>query len=129
MNEEQPVYDTKYRRYSTNALLDMLMKLDRDSELHLFIMLILRGRNCSKEYFSKESKLQLERERSLRQQATRISFGVKNEEYCTEEEMITGYVTPSYSELSPEEKKLYDYDDEEEYPENYFNPKTKEDGI
>lgn len=129
MSSEQPVYHTKYRRYSTNALLDMLMKLDRDSELYLFIMIILRGRNCSKEYFSKESKIQLERERNLRQQATRICFGVKNEEYFTEEEMITGYVTPSYSELSPEEKKLYDYNDEEDYPENYFNPKTKEDGI
>jgi hypothetical protein len=121
MSSEQPVYNTKYRRYSTNTLINMLMRLDRDSELHLFIMLILRGRNCSKEYYSKESKLQLEKERSLKQQATKISFGVKNEEYCTEEEMITGYVIPSYSELSLEEKKLYDYNDEVFYPENYFH--------
>ena len=119
--QEDPVYHTKYRRYSTNALLDMLMKLDKDSELHLMIMIILRSRNNSKEYFSKESVIQLERERQLRQQATRIHFGTKSEEYNTEENMITGYVAPKYSELSPEEQKLYDYNDEETYPENYFN--------
>jgi hypothetical protein len=97
------------------------MKLDKDSELHLMIMIILRSRNNSKEYFSRESVIQLERERQLRQQATRIHFGTKSEEYNTEENMITGYVTPKYSELSPEEQKLYDYNDEETYPENYFN--------
>lgn len=119
--QEEPVYHTKYRRYSTNALLNMLMKLDKDSELHLMIMIILRSRNNSKEYFSRESVIQLERERKLRLQATRIHFGTKNEEYDTEENMINGYVTPKYSELSPEEQKLYDYNDEETYPENYFN--------
>ena len=35
--------------------------------------------------------------------------------------MITGYITPKYSDLSPEEKKLYNYDDEKTYPKNYFN--------
>jgi hypothetical protein len=79
--QEDPTYNTKYRRYSTNALLDMLMKLDKDSELHLMIMIILRSRNNSKEYFSRESVIQLERERQLRQQATRIHFGTKSEEY------------------------------------------------
>lgn len=102
------VYHTKYRRYSTNTLLDMLVKLDRDSELYLLIMLILRSRNCNREYFSKESKIQLERERRLRLQATKIHFGNKNQEYFTEEEMIEGYIPPTYDQLSPEEKEIYD---------------------
>jgi hypothetical protein len=112
MEQEGEVYHTKFRRYSTNTLLDMLMKLDKDSELYLLIMLILRKRNCSEEYFSKESKLQLEREKNYRIQATKIHFGYKNEEYFTEEEMIIGYVIPKYEELSPEEKEIYDKEGE-----------------
>jgi len=106
--KEERVYQIDYCRYTTNSLLDALMKLDKDSELYLLIMLILRKRNCSEEYFSKESKLQLERERNYRIQANKIHFGYKNEEYFTEEEMIIGYVIPKYEELSLQEKEIYD---------------------
>ena len=106
--QNEQIYHTKYRRYSTNTLLDMLMKLDRDSELYLLIMLILRNRNCNREYFSKEAILQLERERNIRVQACKIHFGYKNQAYYTEEEMINGYVVPKYEELSPKEKEIYD---------------------
>lgn len=129
MSSEQPVYDTKYRRYSTNALINMLSKLDKNSELYLFIMLILVKRTPKRDDYCKEAIIQLERERLKDLKFHRLQLGTKDEEYCTEEEMITGYVIPSYSELSLEEKKLYDYNDEEDYPEDYFNPKTKEDGI
>jgi hypothetical protein len=113
MEQEETVYHSKYKRYSTNNLLKMLMQLDRDSELYLFIMLILRSRNCSTDHFSKESIEQLERERKLRLASSRIHFGIKNEAYYTEEEMIIGYVIPKYEELSPEEKKIYDKEEEE----------------
>jgi hypothetical protein len=112
MEQEGEVYHTKFRRYSTNTLLDMLMKLDKDSELYLLIMLILRNRNCSKEYFSREAILQLERERQIRNQTCKIHFGYKNQEYYTEEEMINGYVVPNYEELSPEEKEIYDKEED-----------------
>ena len=106
--KEKDFYQIDYCRYTTNALLNTLMKLDKDSELYLLIMLILRKRNCSEEYFSNESKIQLEREKSIQLKANRICFGYKNQEYYTEEEMIIGYIIPKYEELSPEEKEIYD---------------------
>jgi hypothetical protein len=112
MKKEERVYQIDYCRYTTNSLLDALVKLDKDSELYLLIMLILRKRNCSEEYFSKESKLQLEREKSIQLEANRICFGYKNQEYFTEEEMINGYIIPKYEELSPEEKEIYDNEGE-----------------
>jgi hypothetical protein len=36
-----------------------------------------------------------------------IALGHKNEAYMTEEEMLNGYVAPSYEELSEIEKEMY----------------------
>ena len=36
-----------------------------------------------------------------------IALGYKNEAYNTEEEMLNGYVAPSYEELSEIEKEMY----------------------
>ena len=36
-----------------------------------------------------------------------VHFGNKNESYMTEEEMLIGYVAPSYDELSEVEKEMY----------------------
>lgn len=118
-------YNTKYRRYSTNTLLESLNKFDKDSEIYLIIMMILVKRISSRDSYCKEAILQLEKERLEKLKDNRIHFGIKDEEYCTEEEMISGYIIPSYSDLSPEEQKLYDYDDEVDYPENYFTNKTE----
>lgn len=120
MEQENLVYNTKYRRYSTVSLLKMLFKLDKDSELHHIIMIILRNRtNC--DHYSKEAQSYLEKQKELRLKAYRVHFGSKDESYFTEEEMLKEYVEPTYEELSPVEQKLYDYDDEMFYPENYFN--------
>jgi hypothetical protein len=35
------------------------------------------------------------------------ALGGKKQSYCTEEEMINGYVAPSYDELSETEKQIY----------------------
>jgi len=35
-------------------------------------------------------------------------MGSKNDTYCTEQELIRGYVAPSYKELSVDEKIIYD---------------------
>lgn len=37
-----------------------------------------------------------------------ICFGHKNEAYLTEEEMLEGYIPPKYSDLSIDEKIIYD---------------------
>lgn len=104
--KEEDSYQIDYCRYTTNALLNKLMKLDKDSELYFSIICILRKRKCNENYFSNESKLQLEKERFINLQS--VCFGHKNQQYYTEEEMIIGYVIPKYEELSPEEKEIYD---------------------
>jgi len=110
--KEKDFYQIDYCRYTTNSLLDALMKLDKDSKLYFLIMLILRKRKYNEEYFSNESKMQLEKERSIQLETNRICFGYKNQEYYTENEMIIGYVIPKYEELSPEEKEIYDKEGE-----------------
>jgi len=40
--------------------------------------------------------------------SSKIYFEHKNEPYCTEEEMLTGYIIPDYFELSKSEKQIYD---------------------
>ena len=120
MEQENLVYNTKYRRYSTVYLLKLLFKLDQDSDLHHIIMIILRNRtNC--DHYSKEAQSYLEKQKELRLKAYRVHFGSKDEAYFTEEEMLKEYVEPTYEELSPVEQKLYEYDDEVFYPENYFH--------
>ena len=106
--KEEDSYQIDYCRYTTNALLNKLMKIDKDSELYFSIICILRKRKYNEKYFSNESKIQLEREKSIQLKANRICFGYKNQEYYTEEEMIIGYIIPKYEELSPEEKEIYD---------------------
>ena len=110
--KEEDSYQIDYCRYTTNALLNKLMKLDKDSELYFSIICILRKRKYNEEYFSNESKMQLDRERSIQLETNRICFGYKNQEYYTENEMIIGYVIPKYEELSPEEKEIYDKEGE-----------------
>jgi len=39
--------------------------------------------------------------------ASTMIIGNKTEEYATEEEMIRGYIPPTYEELSQEEKNIY----------------------
>ena len=106
--KEEDSYQIDYCRYTTNVLLNKLMKLDKDSQLYFSIICILRKRKYNEKYFSNESKIQLEREKSIQLKAKRICFGYKNQEYYTEEEMIIGYIIPKYEELSPEEKEIYD---------------------
>jgi len=120
MSSKAEVYNTKYRKYSTVSLLNMLFKLDKDSDLHHIIMIILRNRT-NYDHYSKQAQSYLEKQKELRLKAYRVHFGSKDEAYFTENEMIKGYVAPAYSELSSEEQKLYDYDDEVFYPKNYFH--------
>jgi len=112
MKTKNEFYQIDYCRFTTNTLLNTLMKLEKDSELYLLIMLILKKRKYNEEYFSNESKMQLERERSIQLETNRICFGYKNQEYYTENEMIIGYVIPKYEELSSEEKEIYDKEEE-----------------
>lgn len=49
----------------------------------------------------------------LREEVTPICFGHKNEAYLTEEEMLEGYKPPKYSDLSIDEKLIYDYNGKE----------------
>ena len=98
----------KYQRYTIDSLRNILKSIKYGTEEALVINhIILKRMNNHVKYYSRESKIQLERERKFKNQATKIHFGYKNESYHTEEEMINGF-SCTYEDLSEQEKEIYD---------------------
>jgi len=58
-------YNTKYRKYSTNTLLESLKKFDKDSEIYLIIMMILVKRISTKDSYCNAAIIQLQKERKI----------------------------------------------------------------
>lgn len=97
----------KYQRYNVDSLRKILKSIEFGSEESIVINhIILKRQNRLKEYYSRESKLQLERERQKELDKKKIYFGHKNEAYFTEQEMINGFQC-SYEDLSEIEKYMY----------------------
>ena len=97
----------KYIRYNIDSLRNILKKFNAGSEESVVInYIILQRQNRLKEYYSRESKIQLERERQKELDKKKIYFGHKNESYFTEDEMINGFQC-SYEDLSEIEKYMY----------------------
>lgn len=97
----------KYIRYNIDSLRNILKKFNAGSEESVVInYIILQRQNRLKEYYSRESKIQLERERQKELDKKKVYFGHKNESYFTEEEMINGFQC-SYEDLSEIEKYMY----------------------
>lgn len=97
----------KYIRYNIDSLRNILKKFTAGSEESVVInYIILQRQNRLKEYYSRESKLQLERERQKELDKKKIYFGHKNESYFTEDEMLDGFKC-SYEDLSEIEKYMY----------------------
>lgn len=97
----------KYIRYNIDSLRNILKKFNAGSEESVVInYIILQRQNRLKEYYSRESKIQLERERQKELDKKKVYFGHKNESYFTEDEMINGFKC-SYEDLSEIEKYMY----------------------
>ncbi len=97
----------KYQKYSIDSLIKALKKVSKKSKEAFVINYIIDLRqNKASEYYSHESKLQLERERQKEIDKKKIYFGHKNESYFTEDEMLEGFKC-SYSDLSKSEKRIY----------------------
>jgi len=97
----------KYQRYNVDSLRKILKSIEFGSEESIVINhIILKRQNRLKEYYSRESKLQLEREKQKELDKKKVYFGHKNESYFTEEEMINGFKC-SYEDLSEIEKAIY----------------------
>jgi hypothetical protein len=97
----------KYIRYNIDSLRNILKKFSAGSEESVVInYIILQRQNRLKEYYSRESKLQLERERQKEIDKKKIYFGHKNKSYFTEDEMLEGFKC-SYEDLSEIEKYMY----------------------
>lgn len=97
----------KYQKYSIDSLRKALKKVSKKSKEAFVINYIIDLRqNKAIEYYSRESKLQLERERQKELDKKKVYFGHKNESYMTEEEMIQGFQC-SYEDLSESEKTIY----------------------
>lgn len=97
----------KYIRYNIDSLRNILKKFNAGSEESVVInYIILQRQNRLKEYYSRESKVQLERERQKELDKKKVYFGHKNESYMTEDEMLEGFKC-SYEDLSEIEKYMY----------------------
>jgi hypothetical protein len=97
----------KYIRYNIDSLRNILKKFSAGSEESVVInYIILQRQNRLKEYYSRESKIQLERERQKELDKKKVYFGHKNESYMTEDEMLEGFKC-SYEDLSEIEKYMY----------------------
>jgi adenylate kinase family enzyme len=96
------------KRMNTNHLTNLLLNCPRDSEQFRIIWNILQKRRNMVENFSKKAAEELQREYVKKLERNKIHFGHKDVEYSTEEEMLIGYIVPTYEELSPEEKEIYD---------------------
>ena len=97
----------KYIRYNIDSLRNILKKFNAGSEESVVInYIILQRQNRLKEYYSRESKVQLERERQKELDKKKVYFGHKNESYMTEDEMLEGFKC-SYEDLSEIEKYVY----------------------
>lgn len=97
----------KYQKYSIDSLRKALKKVSKKSKEAFVINYIIDLRqNKAIKYYSRESKLQLERERQKELDKKKIYFGHKNESYFTEDEMLEGFKC-SYSDLSKSEKTIY----------------------
>ena len=97
----------KYIRYTVDSLRKILKSIEFGSEEACVINhIILKRQNRLKEYYSRESKVQLEREKQKELDKKKIYFGHKNESYFTEEEMIQGFQC-SYEDLSISEQLMY----------------------
>jgi|LauGreDrversion4_2_1035121.scaffolds.fasta_scaffold691238_2 hypothetical protein len=117
------------KRMNTMHLTSLLIECSKESKEFKTIWNILQRRRAMVQNFSKKALEQFSREYKLKLEKSKICFGHKDEAYFTEEQALFGYKPPKYEELSEMEQRLYDYYDEVDYPEDYFNPKTKEDGI
>lgn len=97
----------KYIRYNIDSLRNILKKFNAGSEESVVInYIILQRQNRLAEYYSRESKLQLEREKQKELDKKKIYFGHKNESYFTEDEMLEGFKC-SYEDISEIEKYMY----------------------
>ena len=97
----------KYQKYSIDSLRVALKKVSKKSKEAFVINYIIDLRqNKASEYYSRESKLQLERERQKEIDKKKIYFGHKNESYMSEIEMLEGFKC-SYEDLNEIEKYMY----------------------
>ena len=95
---------TDFSRYSTERLKYEIKKYEDNPVIFLKIYAILQVRNYPANMCPK-AQIQLEREKE--KNITPIHYGYKSEQYSTEEEMIRGYIPPTYEELSESEKAIY----------------------
>lgn len=98
----------KFARYSTDSLRNILKTVNYGTEEALVINhIILKRTNRLKEYYSRESVIQLKREKEKELAKTKIHFGHKDESYFTEDEMLEGF-SCNYKDLSVDEKIIFD---------------------
>lgn len=107
--DEKQELRKKYQRYTIDSLKSILKSVEFGTQEACVINhIILKRQNRLTEYYSKESQIQLKREKEKELEKSKISFGYKNEAYHTEDEMINGFQC-KYEDLSESEQAMYNF--------------------
>jgi hypothetical protein len=101
-----------YTQYLSNKINEAISKeIDITDDLLTQIQIDFRKLRNNK--FHKENSVIVKRIKSYRNRikiytpALKVDLGYKDESYFSEEEMMLGYVAPSYEDLSKDEKEIW----------------------
>ena len=101
-----------YTEYLSNKINEAISKeLDITDDLLTQIQIDFRKLRNNK--FHKENSVIVKKIKSYRNRikiytpALKVDLGYKDESYFSEEEMMLGYVAPSYEDLSKDEKEIW----------------------
>ncbi len=106
----KPLHYTEYLTKKINEAISKEIAVTDD----LLTQIQIDFRKLRNNKFHKENSVIVKRIKSYRNRikiytpALKVDLGYKDESYFTESEMMLGYVSPSYEDLSKEEKKMYD---------------------
>ena len=106
----KPLHYTEYLTKKINEAISKEIAITDD----FLTQIQIDFRKLRNNKFHKENSVIVKRIKSYRNRikiytpALKVDLGFKDESYFTESEMMLGYVTPSYEDLSKEEKIIYD---------------------
>lgn len=106
----KPLHYTEYLTKKINEAINKEIAVTDD----LLTQIQIDFRKLRNNKFHKENSVIVKRIKSYRNRikiytpALKVDLGYKDSSYFSEEEMMLGYVAPSYEDLSKEEQIMYD---------------------
>lgn len=107
----KPLHYTEYLTKKINEAISKEIAVTDD----LLTQIQIDFRKLRNNKFHKENSVIVKRIKSYRNRikiytpALKVNLGFKEESYFTKSEMLLGYVSPGYEDLSKDEQIMYDY--------------------